>query len=75
MTYLKNLAFAAYTGVVLGPCGCTPTRAEAREALAADEVNCSAQYDTKAAIEACRAKVRAEWDISDAGTLLDGGAR
>lgn len=61
----------ASLGFAAGACACSPA-AKAREAEAgylAQQLRCVDEHDTRTAIDACRAEVRARW----AAASRDGG--
>ncbi len=64
MTRLKLWLHLAIVAIM---CDCTPTPGEAATAYGADLDACVAQNATRAAVDACRSKVNATWNVKDGG--------
>lgn len=67
--------FAALYILTLHGCASSPAekRVEAAAAYEAQQMRCIDQYATTAAIDACRAKVKAAWAPRDAGSDAEAG--
>lgn len=68
---MKRIAFALLASVVVA-CSAAAMKEEARDAYTAQQMDCVKQFDTRAEIDACRARVKENWGRNSAA---DAGAK